>query len=92
MEEKKLLELLNDMTLEEKLGQLTQVFGQPYLDDNYEVTGPMSFLAVPNELVPLAGSILGASGAESTRKIQDTYLEKSRLKIPLMFMADVIHG
>lgn len=92
MEDKKLLDLLNDMTLEEKLGQLTQVFGQPYLDDNYEVTGPMSFLAVPSELVPVAGSILGASGAKSTRKIQDTYLKKSRLKIPLLFMADVIHG
>ncbi|MCC5889740.1 MAG: beta-glucosidase BglX [Alkalibacterium sp.] len=92
MEESKLQDLLNEMTLEEKVGQLTQVFGQPYLDDNYEVTGPMSFLAVPSELVPVAGSILGASGAESTRKIQDVYLEKSRLKIPLLFMADVIHG
>lgn len=50
----------------------------------------MSFLAVPNELVPVAGSILGASGAETIKKIQDTYLEKSRLKIPLIFMADVI--
>src|SRR5699024_1040914 len=37
-------------------------------------------------------SVLGSAGANQNRKIQDQYLKNSRLKIPLLFMADVING
>ena len=38
------------------------------------------------------GSILNTVGARDVITVQDKYLEKSRLKIPLMFMADIING
>ncbi|MFI0492446.1 glycoside hydrolase family 3 protein, partial [Flavobacterium sp.] len=38
------------------------------------------------------GSILNATGAKETREIQRINLENSRLKIPLIFGHDVIHG
>lgn len=92
MEDKKVKELLNEMTLEEKIGQLSQISGEPYLSDNFEITGPMAEMGIPDNLVSVAGSILGASGAVANKTIQDKYLEQSRLKIPLLFMADIIHG
>lgn len=92
MDDKKLIELLNEMTLEEKIGQLSQISGEPYVSENFEITGPLAEMGIPNELVPVAGSVLGASGAEANNKIQDHYLKQSRLKIPLIFMADIIHG
>ncbi|WMT42544.1 glycoside hydrolase family 3 N-terminal domain-containing protein [Paenibacillus sp. D2_2] len=38
------------------------------------------------------GSIIGVSSAKITNLIQSEYLQKSRLKIPLLFMHDAIHG
>lgn len=38
------------------------------------------------------GSILNVVGTEKIRKIQENYLAKNRLKIPLLFMADIING
>ena len=92
MEEKKLRELLEEMTLEEKIGQLSQISGESYESKDTKITGPMAELGMPEKLIPIAGSILGASGAENIKAIQDNYLEKSRLKIPLLFMSDIIHG
>ena len=37
-------------------------------------------------------SILNVIGAERVKKIQDKYLSKNRLKIPLLFMDDIING
>lgn len=40
----------------------------------------------------VSGSVLGISGAETLINIQKEHLAKSRLGIPLLFMADVVHG
>jgi len=75
------------MTLTEKIGQLNQYSGR-------EVTGPASdrknYLLndIKNGLV---GSMLNVKGAKDTREIQAIALQ-SRLKIPLLFSLDVIHG
>ncbi|OJF93810.1 beta-glucosidase BglX [Alkalibacterium sp. 20] len=92
MENNKLIELLNEMTVEEKIGQLSQISGEPYTSENFEITGPLAEMGIPKILVPIAGSILGASGAAANKNIQERYLKESRLSIPLLFMADVIHG
>lgn len=92
MKDEKLIELLNEMTLEEKIGQLSQISGEPYASDNFAITGPLAEMGIPEQLVSIAGSVLGASGAESNKKIQRNYLKQSRLNIPLLFMADIIHG
>ena len=56
------------------------------------VTGPLKNLNLSNEKLYNVGSILNVVGSEKIRKVQDEYLSKSRLKIPLLFMADVING
>lgn len=93
MKKEKLLELLQEMTIEEKIGQLIQVLGETFLMDDVDTTtGPLKDLNLSNEMLYHVGSILNVVGSEKIRKIQDEYLSKSRLKIPLLFMADVING
>ncbi len=93
MKKEKLLDLLNQMTLEEKIGQLVQVAGEIFLMDDVDTTtGPLKGLELSNEMLYNVGSILNVVGSEKIRKIQDEYLSKNRLKIPLLFMADVING
>ncbi|WP_144283751.1 beta-glucosidase BglX [Chryseobacterium echinoideorum] len=86
--DQKVSELLSKMTLEEKVGQLVQYSGFEY------ATGPQNSNSanVLNEIKQgKVGSMLNVSGAEETRKFQELAL-KSRLKIPLLFGQDVIHG
>lgn len=93
MKKQELEKLLEKMTLAEKIGQLTQLGGEFFQTDNQEITGPIyAENQISEEEVYQLGSVLGVYGVENIRKIQSDYLEKSRLKIPLLFMADVIHG
>src|SRR6185503_5413286 len=75
------------MTLTEKLGQLNQVSGAG------APTGPGS-RAVRREQIRRGeiGSFLNVTGADTTRALQRVAMEESRLKIPLLFAHDVIHG
>lgn len=92
--------LLDQMTLEEKLGQLTQTTGEHFIEEidekmSHELveTGPAaSDLGLTEETIYTIGSVLGVSSAKATNLIQKNYLQKSRLKIPLLFMHDAIHG
>lgn len=93
MKNQDIIELLNEMTLYEKIGQMVQIAGDIFLSDNVDVsTGPLKNLGLSNEMLYNVGSILNVMGAERVRKVQDEYLSKSRLKIPLLFMDDVING
>jgi beta-glucosidase len=85
--------LVQSLTLDEKIGQLSQL--APYYffkDAKNELAGPNLDLGLSEEDIFLSGSVLGVDNASSMMLIQRTYLNKSRHKIPLMFMADVIHG
>lgn len=74
------------MTLEEKLGQLTQLPGR------WGDTGPVVPEGGEDEIRRgHVGSFLGVFGAGYTRRMQEVALQ-SRLKIPLLFAHDVIHG
>lgn len=77
------------MTLEEKVGQLVQYSGD-------WVTGATIGRpsATSDELIKkgMIGSFLNIVGAEKTKKLQKIAVEQSRLKIPLIFGLDVIHG
>jgi beta-glucosidase len=93
MKDEKIYQLLKQMTLEEKIGQLVQVAGEVFMMDNVEVsTGPLKNLGLSNEMLYNVGSILNIVGTEKIRKVQEEYLSKNRLKIPLLFMADIING
>jgi len=85
--------LLSTLTLEEKAGQLAQLppfFFKP--EALKEVAGPVQRLNLKEQDIFLAGSVLGIGNPEEMMAIQETYLAKSRHKIPLVFMADIIHG
>ncbi|GET23694.1 beta-glucosidase BglX [Prolixibacter sp. NT017] len=79
--------VLSLMTLQEKIGQLNQ-----YTDDG-AATGPVTVddkkaTQIRNGEV---GSLLNCKGVERTRSWQEIAME-SRMKIPLLFGQDVIHG
>ncbi|KIH81701.1 beta-glucosidase BglX [Pseudomonas batumici] len=85
--EQQIEQLLARMTLEEKAGQLTQLVVQK------SPTGPV--VANGGEDVIRhsgVGSLLGASGVQDTRRLQQIAVEESRLHIPLLFTEDVLHG
>jgi len=72
------------MTLEEKLGQLQQLDG--------EANG--NFRPEHLDLIRkgLLGSTLNVRGAQRTNELQRAAMNESRLKIPVLFGFDVIHG
>ncbi len=79
--------VLSLMTMEEKIGQLNQ------FNDDGRATGPVTvdndkFNQIKSGQV---GSLLNTLGTERTRSWQNVAMQ-SRLKIPLIFGQDVIHG
>jgi beta-glucosidase len=82
--ERKVEALLARMTLEEKLGQLQQSGG----DIGGKAQAPLVEAARAGRL----GSTLGVRGAQNANELQRAAVEGSRLKIPLIFGFDVIHG
>jgi len=79
--------LLKKMTLEEKIGQLVQ-FSAGF------ATGPGASNLRWDDLVAKGqvGSFLNVVGAEATNHYQHIAMEKTRLRIPILFGLDVIHG
>jgi beta-glucosidase len=74
--------LIARMTLEEKLGQLNLLSGNGR-------ASPEQLALIQRGLV---GGLFNVTGADATRAAQDVALQQSRLKIPLIFGLDVIHG
>ena len=71
--------LLSQMTLDEKIGQMTQVCGGWISDD------------LENQVRNGAGSMLNSVGAEANH-YQRIAVEETRLGIPMVFARDIIHG
>jgi len=100
--EKRVDDLLRQMTLEEKLGQLVQ-YGDTTDSANAELANdnqapgknPEVHIKIdPMELAAAGrlGTMLNVVGAERTNLFQRAAVEKSRLHIPLLFGADILHG
>jgi len=79
--------VLKMMTLEEKVGQMNQYNG------DWEATGPITPDGDKQNQIRKGqlGSMLNIVGVEHTRQLQEMAMQ-SRLKIPLLFGQDVIHG
>ena len=79
--------LLKQMTLEEKVGQLTQ-YSAGF------ATGPGASNQRWDEKAASGqvGSLLNLASADATNHYQHLAVEKSRLHIPILFGLDVIHG
>ncbi|RAV30904.1 beta-glucosidase BglX [Sinomicrobium soli] len=78
------------MTLGEKVGQMVLYNG------SWDVTGPATGTDDRKKLEKLkkghVGGMLNVTSAANTREAQRLVMENSRLKIPLIFGYDVIHG
>lgn len=91
MEQSKLVELLNDMSLEEKINQLFQA-NVSFYDKGSIVTGPVEEQGFTQRTIQEAGSVLSLLGAENIKNVQKEHMEKHPHHIPLVFMADIING
>lgn len=80
--------LVGRMTLAEKLGQMTQIPGGRQKALNSKLDAAMLDRVRKGEM----GSFLHVAGAKELRELQRVAVEESRLKIPLLFAMDVIHG
>lgn len=84
--------LMSKMTIDEKIGQLNQFNG------SWDVTGPIMLDDEKNkkkaELLKkgMCGSMLNIYSTEHIRAAQKLAIDSSRLGIPMIFAADVIHG
>ncbi len=85
--DKRVDSVLRLMTLEEKVGQLHQ------LSSDFVATGPITKDGDKQDRVRQGkvGSYLNVTGAARTRSLQEIAMQ-SRLRIPLLFAQDVIHG
>lgn len=79
--EKKIEDLLRQMTLEEKIGQMNQLQGVGYNED-----------MVAQIREGEVGSILNDLNPDTINMLQRVAVEETRLGIPLVFARDVIHG
>lgn len=77
--------LIKEMTLEEKLGQLTQYSGK--ITDKEKLEEQLELVRKGK-----VGSFLNIWGVEFIKKFQEVAVEESRIGIPLIFGLDVIHG
>src|SRR5690242_13136036 len=79
--------LMSKMTLDEKLGQLNL----PGAGDI--TTGQASSSDIAGKIkAGKVGGLFNIKGVEKIREVQRVAVEESRLKIPLIFGMDVIHG
>lgn len=85
-----MLELLQDMSLEEKIYQLVQMPGECF--EQGILTGPAAEMGIPQEKIYQAGSCLTVIGAKTLREIQDKAMAAQPHHIPMLFMCDIING
>lgn len=85
--ERKVDSVLQLMTLDEKIGQMNQYSG------NFATTGQVTQTQSGEYLEKgMIGSTFNVYGADHIRMLQEQNLKHSRLGIPMLFAADVIHG
>ena len=85
--QQKIDSLIQQMTLVEKIGQMT------LFTSDWDVTGPTIRDNYQQDIQSgKVGAIFNAYTAAYTRQLQRIAVEETRLKIPLLFGYDVIHG
>ncbi len=91
MKNEELKRLMDDMSLEEKIGQLVQVPGF-LIDSDTVMTGPALEMGFDETTFYNAGATLSIFGFEQIREIQDRFMARQPHHIPLLFMGDIING
>ena len=82
--------LLTRMTLEEKVGQLAQYSAPFETDPKVQRSKEDEYKALIRR--GQVGSLYNYTGAAKVNELQRVAVEESRLKIPIVFAHDVIHG
>jgi len=80
-------DLLQQMTLDEKIAQLAQLPGFPIPEFVQQVGAPEDVIRKYG-----AGSVLWVSDPKQINRLQHIAVDESRLHIPILFGLDVIHG
>lgn len=79
--------LMKKMTLDEKIGQLNLPGSGDF------VTGQASNSDIGNKIKKgLVGGLFNIKGVDKIRAVQKVAVEETRMKIPMIFGMDVIHG
>ena len=84
-----LKELLNSLTLKEKIGQMFQALPHIF-GESGAITGIFDENVETDDIIATVGSILNMYDTERMKNLQEQHLKNS--KIPLLFMNDIIHG
>lgn len=106
--DQKVEQLLSKMTLQEKVGQMTQIsldiitkdyktateqeFDMEKLEDAIVKHGTGSVLNIMSDELPAARPFSQEKWHEVISKIQEVATKKTRLKIPVIYGIDAIHG
>ena len=86
-------QLIRQMSMEEKLQQLTQLSGVFFNKaDTAKATGPKNEVGITDQDLDGICSVLNFSDVNAVRQIQQTHMEHDRNQIPMLFMMDVVHG
>ncbi len=88
--------LIAQMTVEEKAGQLT-LMAAAWAGGAANALNPISATATFDEQLAQVRSgritgVFNGNGADMARRMQTAAMREQRLKIPLLFAADIIHG
>ena len=81
-------DLMSEMTVEEKIGQLNLITPGGGIPTGSVVSTDVEAKIKAGNV----GGIFGVSGPEKVKQTQQLALEESRLGIPMLFGSDVIHG
>ena len=92
MTDQQLQDLLSQMTLEEKIGQMSQCNTMLLADTAFDPTGPATRRNLSAEQIAMIGSTLNFACAADAIAAQDKQMAAHRLHIPMLMMMDVIHG
>jgi len=90
---KNLKAIMEKMDLRDKLCEISQLYGKLETAEDGRVFMGINYRFDSDRFMDdNIGSLLGVSGAKALIEIQKKHLEKSKHKIPLIFMHDIIHG
>ena len=92
MKQIELENLINQMSVKEKILQLVQVHSSLFSLSSSEITGPMKNMNLDEKNLFNIGSCLGIKDAATAKLLQDKNMERNSHRIPMLFMLDVIHG
>ena len=89
MNQLELINLINHMSIKEKIGELVLLGGNFFADDLNIITGPKDNLGIDPKIIPYCG-VVGNIGIDTIKRVNERRISEGRT--PVLVCADVIHG